>query len=614
MAISLYLLLFFITHISAESPPTLATNFSCSANSSQPSCKTYVAYFAQPPVFMDLKSISNLFGVSPSSISEASNLVSESTKLAPGQLLLIPLSCSCNGSHYFSNITYNITMGDSYYLVSIHSFENLTNWPLVRDTNPTLNPNLLQIGTKVIFPLYCGCPSKSHSENGIKHLITYVWQPSDDIYRVSAMFNASEVDIITENNYRDFKAAVGYPVLIPVSRLPALSQPPYPSHSHHRNQLKHRWFLIVVISSAGALLILFLATFLFHSTGLYEKKKNLSREDSSLETTDLIQMKNFSQSDTLELQTKQDKLLPGVSGYLGKPIMYELKTIMEATMNFNDQYKIGGSVYRAMINGSFLAVKKAKETVKEELKILQKVNHGNLVKLMGISLDRDGNCFFVYEYAENGSLDKWLNPKSSTSTSSSVGFLSWSQRLNIALDVANGLQYMHEHTQPSIVHKDIRTSNILLDSRFKAKIANFSTARPAASAGMTKVDVFAFGVVLLELLSGRKAMATRENGEIVMLWKEARAVLEEEGKRAEKVREWIDPKLESFYPIDGALSLMTLAKACTQEKASARPSMAEVVFSLSVLTQSFSETLEASWTCTLEGEDFVQIISPIVAR
>lgn len=505
-------------------------------------------------------------------------------------------------------------MGDNYYLVSVYSFENLTNWPLVQDMNPRLKPNKLKIGTKVIFPLYCGCPSKSHLENGIKHLITYVWQPSDDIFGVSTKFNASEVDIITENNYRNFTAAVGFPVLIPVSRLPALSQPLYHSQSHHRNQLKHRWFLIAVISSACALLILFLATFLVYTLGLYEKKKNLNREDSSLEITDLIQMKKSTKSETFELQTKQDKLLPGISDYLGKPILYEFETVMEATMNFNDQYKIGGSVYRAMINGNFLAVKKVKENVTEELKILQKVNHGNLVKLMGISLDRDGYWFFVYEYAENGSLDKWLNPTSSTSTSSSVGFLSWSQRLNIALDVANGLQYMHEHTQPSIVHKDLRTSNILLDSKFKAKIANFSMARPAAAITMTKVDVFAFGVILLELLSGRKAMATRENGEIVMLWNEARAVLEDEEKRAEKVKEWIDPKLESFYPIDGALSLITLAKACTQEKASARPSMAEVVFSLSILTQSFSETIEASWTSTLEGEDVVQITSPIVAR
>ena len=82
-----------------------------------------------------------------------------------------------------------------------------------------------------------------------------------------------------------------------------------------------------------------------------------------------------------------------------------------------------------------------------------------------------GNCFLVYEYAENGSLDKLLYSKSSAA-SVSVVVLTWNQRLNIALDVANSLQHMHEHTQPSIVHRDIRTTNILLASRFKAKIAN----------------------------------------------------------------------------------------------------------------------------------------------
>ncbi|XP_062102317.1 serine/threonine receptor-like kinase NFP [Humulus lupulus] len=612
MAVSLYLLLVFITHVSAQSPPTSGTNFSCSADS-QPSCQTYAAYFAQSPDFIDLNSIANLFGVSPLSISEASNMVPEHTKLIPGKLLLIPLSCNCNGSYYFANITHNITMGESYYLVSTYSFENLTKWPLVRDMNPELNPNLLQIGTKVIFPLYCGCPSKSQLEIGIKYLISYVWQPNDDIGGVSAKFNSTEVDIVTENNYRNFIDAVGSVVLIPVPQLPALSQHPYPSQSHQKDQLKRRWFLITVISLAGTLLVLFLATFLTYTLGFYQKKKKLNREDSSLESSDLIRVRKSTKSDTSELQTK-DKLLPGVSGYLGKLIMYEIETIIEATMNFSEQYRIGGSAYRAMIHGSLYAVKKAKENVTEELNILQKVNHGNLVKLMGISLDKDGACFFVYEYAKNGSLDKWLNPKSSTSASSSTGFLTWSQRLKIALDVSHGLQYMHEHTQPSIVHKDIRTSNILLDARFKAKIANFSMARPATAETTTKADVFSFGVVLLELLSGRKSMGTRESGEIIMLWKEARAILEEEEKRVEKVKEWIDPKLESFYPVYGALSLITLAKACTEEKASARPSMADVVFSLSVLTESFSQSVEASLMSTLEGEDILQITSPIDAR
>ncbi|KAF4393209.1 hypothetical protein G4B88_001943 [Cannabis sativa] len=609
MALLLYLLLFFITHVSAQSPPTSGTNFSCSANSPS-SCQTYAAYFAQSPNYIDLNSIANLFGVSSLSISEASNLLPEQIKLIPGQLLLIPLSCSCNGSYYFANITHNITMGESYYLVSTYSFENLTKWPLVRDMNPELNPNLLQIGTKVVFPLYCGCPLKSHLENDIKYLISYVWQPEDDIVGVGAKFNATEVDIVTENNYRNFTDAVGSAVLIPVSRLPSLSQPPYPSQSQPRNQLKGRWFLITVISLAGTLLVLFLATFLLYTLGFYRKKKKLNREDSSLESSDLIRT---TKGDNSKLQTK-DKLLPGVSGYLGKLIMYEIETIIEATMNFDEQYRIGGSVYRAMIHGSLLAVKKAKQNVSEELNILQKVNHGNLVKLMGISLDKDGECFFVYEYAKNGSLDKWLNPKCLSSGSSSSGFLTWSQRLSIALDVSHGLQYMHEHTQPSIVHRDIRTSNILLDSRFKAKIANFSMASPATAETMTKSDVFAFGVVLLELLSGRKSMATRASGEIIMLWKEARVILEDTEKRVDKAKEWIDPKLEKFYPIEGALNLISLAKACTEEKASARPSMADVVFSLSVLTESFSHSAEASWNSTLEGEDIVQITSPIDAR
>jgi serine/threonine protein kinase len=333
-----------------------------------------------------------------------------------------------------------------------------------------------------------------------------------------------------------------------------------------------------------------------------------------LETGDLIQTKELTKLESFEAKITPDELLPGVSGYLSKPIIYEVKEIMEGTMDLNEHYKIRGSVYRAKINGRVLAVKKTKDDVTEELKILQKVSHANLVKLMGMSsgFDREGNRFLVYEYAENGSLEKWLHP-TSESSSSSAGFLTWSQRLHVALDVANGLQYMHEHTQPSIVHKDIRTTNILLDSTFRAKIANFSMARPATDSLMPKVDVFDYGVVLLQLLSGKKAMVTKENGEIVLLCKEIKAVLEIEEKREESLRKWMDPCLERFYPIDSALSLATLARLCTLEESSERPSMAEIVFNLTVLTQSPPETFER-WTSGMETEDFTRLISPVTAR
>jgi hypothetical protein len=137
--------------------------------------------------------------------------------------------------------------------------------------NPTLNPTLLQIGTQVTFPLFCKCPSKSHVGNGITNLmITYVWQPTDDVFHVSAKFNASPADIEAENGYgKNFSAAVGLPVLIPMSQLPALSQ----SYPPQQSDSKHHWiFLVLVMSLGGAVLMFLLITLLVEGTS---KKRSL---------------------------------------------------------------------------------------------------------------------------------------------------------------------------------------------------------------------------------------------------------------------------------------------------------------------------------------------------
>ncbi|KAJ6420006.1 hypothetical protein OIU84_030013 [Salix udensis] len=600
-ALLLLALVFFSTYVTAQTPP--GTVFSCPVPTT---CSTYISYLAQPPNFMDLVKISNLFGISGMIIARASNLESEDAPLFPNQLLLVPVSCGCTGNQSFANITYQIQEGDSYYLVSTSSFENLTRWQEVEALNSFLKPTLLEAGDRVMFPLLCKCPTRTHLENGIGYLITYVWQPGDDLENVAAKFNASERNIVKENNYDSFTAAVYHPILIPVSKLPVLSQ--------ERRGSKNLWIIIVPAGIASTFFTCIVVAFLIHKQSSYKATKGLDRTGSSLETSYPIQTKEIMKLESFEAKIKPDKLLPGVSGYLDKPIMYEVKDIMEGTMDLHEHYKIGGSVYRANINGCVLAVKKTKDDVTEELKILQKVSHANLVKLMGMSSesDREGNRFLVYEYAENGSLDKWLHPKSESS-SSSVGFLTWKQRMRVALDVANGLQYMHEHTQPRTVHKDIRTSNILLDSTFRAKIANFSMARTATDSMMPKEDVFDFGVVLLELLSGKKVMVTKENGEIVLLCREIKDVLEMEEKREERLRKWMDPSLERFYPIDSAMSMATFARLCTLENSSERPSMAEIVFNLTVLTQPFPETLER-WTSVVETEDLTRVIGPVTAR
>ncbi|CAN1191002.1 Serine/threonine receptor-like kinase NFP [Linum perenne] len=572
----------------SQTPPT--TGFSCSDSETTHPCKTYVSYHVQQPNFMNLRNISDLFGVSPSSIASASSLPSDENDvlLVPDQLLLVPVDCGCRGNSSFSNLTYHIKEGDSFYLVSITSLENLTDWQAVVELNPGLSPTHLQSGDEVVFPLFCQCPSMAQRENGIEFLITYVWRTGDTLRTVADELGASVDDIILANH-----ESIDRPVLVAVPGLPVIRQ-----MNPKRGKAKQHLIIIsviVAISAISAILIVYLVC--------HRRKKFQT----------VVGGKKLKKTVTYE-----QKLFPGVSGYLNKPIMYDARMIMEATMDLDSYYKIQGSVYRVSIDGKVMAVKKIKGVeATEEIQILQKVNHANLVKLMGVSCDAEGSYFLVYEYAENGSLDKWLFCKSaSSSRTETLSFLSWSRRLQIALDVANGLQYLHEHVQPKIAHRDIRSSNILLDSRFRGKIANFSVARSAGDYSIApKVDVFAFGVVLLELLSGKKAMVTAENGEILLLAKEIKTVLEVSERRVEKLRKWMDPYLENLYPINGALSLAMLAMACTIEKASARPSMAEIVFNLTVLVQSPSDWLEDAWPAKkLDEEEILRICSPITGR
>lgn len=591
-AIFFALILLSTSLVAAQSSTSSGTNFSCTADSPS-SCETYVSYHAQSPNYLSLVNISDVFGISPLSIARASNLSDEDVKLVPGQLLLVPVTCGCAGNRSFANITYQIQAGDSFYFVSNMAFENLTNWHVAEEFNPGLNPNLLLQGTKVVFPLFCKCPSRSQLAQGIKFLITYVWQRSDNVSSVSTKFNASEMDILAENKYQNLNSSTNLPVVIPVSQLPDISR----LYSSPKRKENNHHLLVIMGSTSGSVLI---TLFFIYVYCLRKKRIGLEKSASFLE--------------------KAEKLLSGVSGYVSKPTMYEFSVIMEATMNLNEECRIGGSVYKAKIDGQVLAVKKVKEDVMEELKILQKVNHANLVKLMGFSSDSNAeNCFLVYEYAENGSLDNWLYymPASDASSGGSVSFLTWSQRICIALDMAMGLQYLHEHTQPRIAHRDIRTSNILLDSNFKAKIANFSLARACTNPMMLKTDVFAFGVVLLDLLMGKKSMATNEKGEVVMLWKDMRGVLDEdhEKKKKERLRKWMDPRLGSFYGIDDALSLASLAVSCTADKPLSRPTMAEVVLSLSFLSQTCPGVMVEQWTSPggLDAE-VPQMISPITAR
>uniref|UniRef100_A0A803Q143 Protein kinase domain-containing protein n=1 Tax=Cannabis sativa TaxID=3483 RepID=A0A803Q143_CANSA len=235
-------------------------------------------------------------------------------------------------------------------------------------------------------------------------------------------------------------------------------------------------------------------------------------------------------------------------------------------------------------------VKKLTQTM--TFKIL-KVNHGNLVKLEGFSIDPlNATCYLIYEFVENGSVYSWLQENENDK-------LNWKTRLRIAVDVANGLQYIHEHTRPRVVHKDIKSTNILLDANMRAKIANFGLAKSGCNAitmhivgtqgyiapeylsdGIvsTKMDVFAFGVILLELISGKEVIDDEGN----VLWAKAAQILEgNEEHKVNKLCGWMDEALrEESYSMESMMSVMSVAVACLHKDPSKRPSMVDIVYAL----------------------------------
>uniref|UniRef100_J3LLP5 Protein kinase domain-containing protein n=1 Tax=Oryza brachyantha TaxID=4533 RepID=J3LLP5_ORYBR len=589
--------------------------FAC--NVSMP-CDTFVVYRTQAPGFLDLGNISDLFGVSRALIASANRLTTEDGVLLPGQPLLVPVKCGCTGARSFANVTYPIRARDTFYRLAVTAFENLTAFGLVEELNPAAEPTKLEPWQEVVVPLFCRCPTPEELNAGSRLLVTYVWQPGDDV-SVHRRVERRRGRLHLHGVAGASPFATGQPVLIPVSQPPRLPPLRYGAIAADSRVSKRRRGSIVAASIAGSFVACAALCTAILAYRRYRKKASVPRLVSPKLSWTKSLNRFDSNSSIARMINGGDKLLTSVSQFIDKPIIVREEEIMEATMNLDEQCKIGSSYYRAMLEGEVFAVKPVKGNVSGELRMMQMVNHANLIKLVGISIGADGDyAFLVYEFAEKGSLDKWLyqKPPCSLPSSSSVTTLSWNQRLGIALGVANGLLYMHEHTQPSMVHGDVRARNILLTAGLRAKLSNFSLAKPVTvDAAATSSDVFAFGLLLLELLSGRRAVEARVGAEIGMLWTEIRAVLDAGGdKRAAKLRKWMDPALGGEYGMDAALSLAGMARACTEEDAARRPKMAEMAFNLSVLGQplSVADAFEKLWQPS--SEDSIKIGNAVAAR
>ncbi|XWS53127.1 hypothetical protein CRYUN_Cryun11dG0131100 [Craigia yunnanensis] len=297
--------------------------------------------------------------------------------------------------------------------------------------------------------------------------------------------------------------------------------------------------------------------------------------------------------------------------YLPELAEFSLADIQTATCHFSESFKIGkgghGCVYKGEMLGRTVAIKKlyphnmqGQSEFQQEVNYLGQLYHPHLVKLIGYCLE-DEHRMLVYEFMPRGSLENHLFRRGSYFQP-----LSWSLRLKVALGAAKGLAFLHS-AETKVIYRDFKTSNILLDSNYNAKLSDFGLAKDGPIGDKSHVstrvmgtygyaapeyiatghltarsDVYSFGVVLLEMLSGRRAVdKNRPSGEHNLVeW--AKPYLA--NKR--KIFRVLDNRLEGQYSMEGAYKAATLALRCLSTEAKFRPSMNEVVTALEQLQDS----------------------------
>ncbi|PSR89696.1 Serine/threonine-protein kinase [Actinidia chinensis var. chinensis] len=292
---------------------------------------------------------------------------------------------------------------------------------------------------------------------------------------------------------------------------------------------------------------------------------------------------------------------------------FTFRELAAATKNFRQECLVGeggfGRVYRGQLEktGQSVAVKQLDRNGLQgnreflvEVLMLSLLHHQHLVNLIGYCADGDQRLL-VYEYMPLGSLEDHLldlQPGQSP--------LEWFTRMKIALGAAKGLEYLHDKANPPVIYRDLKSSNILLDKEFNAKLSDFGLAKLGPVGEKTHVssrvmgtygycapeyqrtgqltvksDVYSFGVVLLELITGRRAIdTTRQTGEQNLVpWAEPKF------KEPSRYVELADPLLQGDFPVKSLNQAVAVAAMCLNDNASVRPLMSDVVTALSYLGQ-----------------------------
>ncbi|XVE92426.1 hypothetical protein REPUB_Repub01dG0096200 [Reevesia pubescens] len=385
--------------------------------------------------------------------------------------------------------------------------------------------------------------------------------------------------------------------------------------------------VIIGVTVAGVFIIALIAMFFF----LRKRKKrrsspyaNYMPPPANFSVTSDAYMGHSTQNDATyynsQLQAQQSNMVNSFGSQRGQnhhgpdsgiiavsKTFFTYEELMEMTNGFARQNVIGeggfGCVYKGwMADGRPVAIKQLKagsgqgeREFRAEVEIISRVHHRHLVSLVGYCI-AENQRLLIYEFVRNNTLEHHLHAKD-------LPVLEWAKRVKIAVGAAKGLAYLHEDCHPKIIHRDIKSANILLEEDFEAQVADFGLARLndttqthvstrvmgtfgylapeyAASGKLTdRSDVFSFGVVLLELITGRKPVDPTQplGDESLVEW--ARPLLIQALETGD-FGELIDPRLQKHYVESEMFRMIEAAAACVRHSAAKRPRMALVVRAL----------------------------------
>uniref|UniRef100_A0A7N0UK98 non-specific serine/threonine protein kinase n=1 Tax=Kalanchoe fedtschenkoi TaxID=63787 RepID=A0A7N0UK98_KALFE len=282
-----------------------------------------------------------------------------------------------------------------------------------------------------------------------------------------------------------------------------------------------------------------------------------------------------------------------------KTLEFTYSQVVSITDNFKTEIGEGGfgKVYLGTLkDGDKVAVKllssnseQGSQEFLQEVKLLIRVHHGNLLKLVGYC-NQANHMGLIYEYMPNGNLKQLLSSRNAT-------VLRWIDRVKIAVQIAQGLDYLHNNCTPPIIHRDLKTVNILLDENLQAKIADFGLSRAFKNGDMThisttqtagtpayidpeyvvsgkfnrKSDVYSYGVILLEIVTGQPAIIIRD-GEATSILNWIKPLIDRGDIEAA-----VDHRLAGEYNVDAAWKIIETAFSCLEETAIQRPEISYVL-------------------------------------